>query len=204
MLEEPVNVMHLEFVSSPIKVREFLLLLEKVILVEQYHVMMKYISKESEDRIEAYEGLMDINRKEIFDSLKEKKSFEKILRYEKNLQKEQTRLTNAIHDFTMVRKSDFFDMKKRIDAEENLSKLRFNEIDNAKTTIVAQESIIDFSAEELSNAQKILNAKEYVAEMGRNEAMELHEQLAQQKTINESLSEEIENLLLQVETLKKG
>ena len=66
------NLMHLEFLNRPVDKRELLLLLEKSIIVERYREIMKFISKEAESRIEAYEGLMDINRKNVFESEKEK------------------------------------------------------------------------------------------------------------------------------------
>ena len=113
------NLFHLELLSRPLNKRDFLLLIEKTVVVERYREMMKYISKESEARIEAFEGLININRKNIFESEKEKKVFEGILAYEKNLMKEQGILNDAIEGFTLLRQSEMFDMKKPYKSRRN-------------------------------------------------------------------------------------
>ncbi len=195
-----VNLMHIEFISRPVNPREFLLLLEKSVIVERYREIMKFISMEAESRIETYEGLMDINRKNIFESEKEKAAFEKILHYEKNLMREPNRLNKAIKDFSLLRQSDYFDMKSRIKAEEMLSDLRRKELLDARDVIEAQGSVIDYSAVELKGAQDIINAVESVAELGRQEAIQLHHGLKNQIDINNRLS--LENKKLKEELLR--
>jgi hypothetical protein len=80
-----INIMHVEFISRPVNTREFILLLEKSIVVEKYKEIMKLVSKDSEARIGAFESLMDIARKDIFESDREKEAFEKIIDYERHL-----------------------------------------------------------------------------------------------------------------------
>ena len=196
------NLLHVEFISRPVFIREFLLLLEKSVIVERYREIMKFISKEAETRIETYEGLMDINRKNIFESEKEKQAFEKILIYEKNLMREQARLNRAIKDFTLMRQSEFFDMKNRIKAEEMLADLRRKELIDAKDVIVAQESVIDFSAIELKDAHEILHAAENAAELARMEAIDLHKKLEKEKLLNEKLKHENKDLKDQIKKIK--
>ena len=198
------NLLHVEFISRPVFIREFLLLLEKSVIVERYREIMKFISKEAETRIETYEGLMDINRKNIFESEKEKQAFEKILIYEKNLMREQARLNRAIKDFTLMRQSEFFDMKNRIKAEEMLADLRRKELIDAKDVIVAQESVIDFSATELKDAHEILHAAENAAELARMEAIDLHKKLEKEKLINENLRYENKDLKDQIKKIKSN
>ena len=103
-----MNLMHVEFISRPVSDREFLLLLEKTILVERYREIMKYISEEAESRIEAFENLMDIKRKDIFASEEEKEGFKNILNYEKNLIKKQSDLNKAIREYTQKRQKEIF------------------------------------------------------------------------------------------------
>ena len=198
-----VNLTHLEFISKPADKREFLLLLEKTIVVERYRELMKYISLEAEERIEVYEELMDINRKDIFSSEVEKKAFEKIVRYEKGLMREQVRLNEAIKEFTLLRQNELVDMENRIRAEEMLSDLRRREMLDARQTIEAQESVIDFSSLQLDEAKRILDASEQVAELSRVEAIQLHQELSRQRDANRSLSVEMEKLLGEIEELKK-
>jgi hypothetical protein len=188
------NLMHLEFLNRPVDRREFMLLLEKTIIVERYREIMRFISRESEMRIEAYEGLMDINRKNVFESNKEKVAFEKILNYEKRLMKEQTNLSSAIRDFTLLRQMDMYNMRDRIKAEEMLSDLRRAELMDAHKVIHAQESVIDYGAKELYDAQKIINARERVEELSRSEIIELHKEISRLKSLNHQMSEEIERL----------
>jgi len=189
------NMMHLEFLNRPVDRRELLLLLEKSIIVERYREIMRLISKESEQRIEAYEGLMDINRKNVFESDKEKMAFEKILAFEKNLMKEQSNLSCAIRDFTLLRQIDLFDMRDRIKAEEMLAELRRKELIDAHEVIQAQESVIDYSAKELDDAKKIIDAREKVEELSRSETMELHRELSRQKELNRKLEGDIARLI---------
>ena len=119
-----VNLSHIEFISKPADKREFLLILEKTIIVERYRELMKFISLEAEERIEVYEELMDINRKDIFSSDVEKKAFEKIVLYEKGLMREQMKLNDAIKEFSFLRQNELMDMESRIRAEEMLADLR--------------------------------------------------------------------------------
>jgi len=196
------NLLHLEFLNRPVDKREFLLLLEKSIIVERYREIMKFISKEAESRIEAYEGLMDINRKNVFESEKEKEAFEKILNFERNLIQQQTNLSAAIRDFTLLRQMNLYDMRDRIKAEEMLAELRRKELMDAKEVIKAQESVIDYAAREVDSAKKIIDAREKVEELSRSELMELHKEIARQKALNKQLAEQVDRLLADIKNGK--
>jgi len=196
------NTFHLEFICRPVCKREFLLLIEKTVIVERYREIMKYISREAEIRLEAFEGLLDINRNEIFKSKNEKVTFEKIVKFEKNLMREQTKLNNQIKGLAILRRSDLFDMRQRINAEEMLGDLRRRELMEAKNIIEAQESVINFSSQELRDAKRIIDAKDNVEELGRNEALEMKEIIEKENKMNKSLSEEIDRLLAEVGALK--
>ena len=196
------NIMHLELLNRPVNMREFLLLLEKSIIVERYREIMKFISREAESRIEAYEGLMDINRKNVFESEKEKEAFEKILDFEKNLIQQQSNLSTAIRDFTLLRQMNLFDMRDRIKAEEMLADLRRKELMDAKDVIKAQESVIDYSAKELDDAKKIIDAQEKVEELSRTELIDLHNEINRQKDLNRHLAEQVDRLLSDVKNHK--
>lgn len=196
------NLMHLEFLNRPMDKREFLLLLEKSIIVERYREIMKFISKEAESRIEAYEGLMDINRKNVFESEKEKEAFEKILDFEKNLIQQQTNLSAAIRDFTLLRQMNLYDMRDRIKAEEMLTELRRKELMDARDVIKAQESVIDYAAKEVDSAKKIIDAREKVEELSRSELLELHKEIGRQKALNKQLAEQVDRLLVDVKSDK--
>jgi hypothetical protein len=196
------NLLHLEFLNRPVDRREFMLLLEKSIIVERYREIMKFISREAESRIEAYEGLMDINRKNVFSSEKEKAAFQKILDFEKNLMKEQSNLSSAIREFTLLRQVDKFEMQDRIKAEEMLAELRRMELMHAHDVIHAQESVINYGAKELYEAKKIINAREQVGELSRAELMDLHDEIARQKGLNRNMSDEIERLLSEINDLR--
>ncbi len=196
------NLMHLELLNRPVDMREFLLLLEKSIIVERYREIMKFISREAESRIEAYEGLMDINRKNVFESEKEKEAFEKILDFEKNLIQQQTNLSTTIRDFTLLRQMNLFDMRDRIKAEEMLADLRRKELMDARDVITAQESVINYSAKELDDAKKIIDAQEKVEELSRSELINLHKEITRQKELNRQLAEQVDRLLADVKDHK--
>lgn len=202
VLARSYNTLHLEFIARPTDKREFLLLLEKSIIVERYREIMKFISKESEERIEAFEGLLDINRKNVFSTNKEKEAFEKIIHYEKNLIREQAKLSTAIKDFTLMRQSDFFELEKRVNAEEMLGDLRRKELIDAHSIIGAQENVIDFSAKELKSAHNFIDASEKVAELSITEQVELHHELERHKELVMSMSDEIDRLIAENDELR--
>ncbi len=197
-----LNLMHIEFISRPVNSREFILLLEKSVVVEKYKEMMKLVSWDSETRIGAFESLMEISRKDIFESEKEKEAFEKILDYEKHLMAEQARLNNAIKEFTLLRQKDLFDLKNRVKAEEMLVDLRRAEMMDARRVIEAQEAVIDFSAQKIDEAGKIIDAAERVQELSRKEALDLHDQLRKEKERNVELVKEVERLRKEIRELR--
>lgn len=122
-----VNLLRLEYLSRPLNKNEFILLLEKSIIVERYREIMSSISREAESRIAAYEDLMNIARKEIFKSVKEKGDFGRILEFERHLREEQEKLNGAIERFTLRRQKEMFHLKSGTHAEDMLSGLRRNE-----------------------------------------------------------------------------
>jgi len=189
-----LNLMHIEFISRPVNSREFILLLEKSVVVEKYKEMMKLVSRDSETRIGAFESLMEIGRKDIFESDKEKEAFEKIIDYERHLIAEQSRLNSAIKEFTLLRQKDLFDLKNRVKAEEMLVDLRRAEMMDARKVIEVQEAVIDFSAHKIDEAGRIIDATERVQELSRKEALDLHEQLRKAKERNAELEKEVERL----------
>lgn len=196
------NLLHIEFISRPINRREFILLLEKSIIVERYHEIMRFISREAEERIEAFESLLTINRRDFFETEKEKEAFEKILNYEKHLMEEQSRLNAAIRDFTYMRQKELFDMKDRIKAEEMLGELRRKELMDANEVIRAQEALIDFSSSRLHDAHEIISASERAAELGRIEAIKLHEELKAARERNKQMADEIVALKGELQALR--
>ncbi|HEY1406537.1 MAG TPA: hypothetical protein VF857_08020, partial [Spirochaetota bacterium] len=62
------ELLHADFISRPFNRREFLLLLEKAVVVEKYRDLMRKISKEAEERIESFESLVHIHKKDLFES----------------------------------------------------------------------------------------------------------------------------------------
>ena len=198
-----IKYLHVEFISRPIDRQMFMLLLEKSVIVERYREMMKYISREAGTRIEAYENLMDINRKDLFVTENEKNIFKNILVYEKNLLKRQEKLNNAIKEFALLRQKDMFDIKNRVRVEGMLSELRKQELLDANSIITAQETVIDYSTRKLQDAEEIIGATEKVAELGRHEAMQLHEQLEKERVANKEMHNTIEKLRNELKTVKK-
>ncbi|HSV95644.1 MAG TPA: hypothetical protein VLM75_01790 [Spirochaetota bacterium] len=196
------NMLQVEFISRPVDKREFILLLEKSILVERYREMMHSVSRDVEDRIETFESLMSINRKDFFVTDKERDAFQRIIEHEKHLVSEQARLNRAIREFTSLRQMEIFNMTDRIKAEEMLADLRRRELMDANSVIRAQESLIDFSSRELHQANRIINAAETVVELGRQEAISLREELADAQKLNSELTEEVGRLEEELKSLK--
>jgi len=203
-LKAGLNLLHVEILGRPLNKREFILLLEKSMVVERYREMMKYISRDAEERIETFESLMSINRRDFLVTEKEKEAFERIIHHEKHLMDEQKRLNSAIRDFTDLRRREMFDMKDRIRAEEILSELRRKELMDAKNVIRAQESLIDFSAHELHEANRIIEAREKVEELSRTEAITLHQKLQRELDRSAKLAQEVRRLRQELKDRKTG
>jgi hypothetical protein len=196
------SMLQVEFITRPVDKREFILLLEKSILVERYREMMHSVSRDVEERIETFESLMNINRKDLFVTEKERDAFQRIIEHEKHLVAEQSRLNRAIREFTSLRQMEIFNMKDRIKAEEMLADLRRKELMDANSVIRAQESLIDFSSRELHEANRIISAAESVVELGRQEAISLREELAVATRRNGEVSEENVRLKREIESLR--
>ncbi|TAL36112.1 MAG: hypothetical protein EPN93_08990 [Spirochaetes bacterium] len=203
-IKASMNLLHVEILGRPLNKREFILLLEKSIVVERYREMMKYISRDAEERIETFESLMSINRREFLVTGREKEAFERILHHEKHLMQEQNQLNGAIRNFTDLRRREMFDMKDRIRAEEVLTELRRKELLDANSVIRAQESLIDFSAQELHQANRIIEAREKVEALSREEAIELHKKLRREMAKSEKLTEEVHRLRRQLKDRTSG
>ena len=197
------DIMNLELISRPIDGREFSLLLEKTLLVEKYRQMMTEISSESKSRVEIFELLMAISRKNSLGEGANREMLVQILDFEKNLMNEQLMINESIRKIALLRNMEFLEMKDRINAEEMLDQLRRQELINANSVIGAQESLIDYSSKELYEAQKIISATENVAELSRAEALKLHQEMDELKKNNEELCALIERLGGKSELAKK-
>ncbi len=197
------NVTHVEFIGSPVDKREFLLLLEKTLLVEKYKNLMVLISKESESRLEIFETVLGPCHENYSDDKADKEAFLKMIDFEKKLMKEQLNLNDAIRRIALMRNRDYFLLKERVLAEEMLDTLRQNELMNANKVIEAQEALIDYSAKEFYDARRIIDATNNVAELSRVEALELHEELLLVKKENKELTLKIKSLMDENMELKK-
>lgn len=190
-----VHLLNLEFIIKPVDERSFLLLLEKTLLVEKYRHLMKFISDESESRIDVLECMLNIKRKDMYDEGTEKEIFIKILDFEKKLMEEHLNLNESIRNIALYRNSEFIALKDRVKAEEMLNELRREELINANRIIEAQESLIEYSSRELIETKKIMNAKDNVEELSRAEAMGLHTELKRLKDEKRVLEGKIDTLM---------
>jgi len=198
------NLAQVEFIAKPVDNREFLLLLEKTILLEKYRNLMAAISRESWARMEIFETVFGPNRRDSFDEKAEKEAFVKMIDFEKKLMEEQLHLNDAIRRIALMRNRDYLALKERVEAEEMLDELRKSELHDANRVIQAQEALIDYSTKELYVAKKIIDASENVAELSRVEALELHNELSSLKEQNSGLLEKISLLMKENIELKKS
>ena len=198
------NITRVEFIARPVDNREFLLLLEKTILVEKYKILMSAISREAESRMEILEAVLGPNRNGSFDEKAEKEAFVKMIDFEKKLMEEQLHLNDTIRRIALMRNRDYLVMKERVEAEEMLDELRRSELLDANRVIESQGSLIDYSTRELYDAKKIIDATEHVQELSRVEALELHDELTRLKEENSRLHEKISILIKENIELKKN
>ncbi len=196
------EILNIDFISRPFNKREFLLLLEKAVIVEKYRDMMKKISKDAESRIEEFESLIRIHKKDVFGSEVEKEAFGKIMAFETKLVEEQKKMNNAIREFTALRQKELFEMKNRINAEELLDTYRRTEMIDAHETIRAQQAVLEFSSKVLDDANRIIRASEITGELSRDEAIRLHDTLKAERERGDMLAKEVETLKKQIAAKK--
>ncbi len=164
-----VNLLHIEYISRPLNKNEFVLLLEKSIIVERYREIMRSISKEAENRIEAYENLMNITRKKIFKSEREEKDFAKIVEFERHLREEQERLNGAIERFTLIRQKEMFQMKNGVGAEEMIPDLRKNELGGGENIEHETQEFVDSNENRELNRNKVVKLDLFQKRIRKNE-----------------------------------
>jgi len=196
------DIMQIDFIPRPYHNREFLLLIEKAVVVEKYRNMMKVISRDAESRIEEFESLLRIHKNDVFKNDTEKEAFGKIMAFETKLVQEQKKLNDAIREFTALRQKELFEMKSRIHAEELLDMFRRSEMIDAQETIRAQQAVLDFSSKALDDANKIIKASEITGELSRDEAIKLHETLRSERARGDVLAKEVEYLKKQLAAKK--
>lgn len=188
---ESTNLLHAEIIERPVREREILLILEKTVIVEKFRDVMKNLSHEAEERIESFESLMHIQKRNMFENDTEKEIFANIIDFEKSILKEQSKLNKAIKSFAETKQKELFEVKNLLHAEQMLDQLREKEIFSAKETIKAHESLNDFSTAELREREAILEAHEKNVEFSREEAIKLHHKIAELEKENSYLKEEL-------------
>jgi hypothetical protein len=175
------DLQHIDFLSRPYNKRELLLLLEKSAVVEKYREIMRSLSRDAAGRIQAFEHLMSIHKNDVLENESDKEIFDRIVVFERRLLDEQKKLNESIRQFAAMRQKEVFDIRHRLQAEEQLDALRRSEMLDANETIRAQQAVLDFSARQVEEANKILQAVEITHELSREEALALHQALSSAK-----------------------
>jgi len=152
------SLLHLEFISPKIDLKDFLLLVEKSVILERYREVLKYVSKEAESRLNIFESLISINRKKVFSPKKFNQIFSKIKDHEKFIFKEQDKLGKELTKFSSKVKDVVFEFNKKIDVDEVAADIRKKNLHDTKTIIAdaiidAQQSVLSFSANEVKKAE---------------------------------------------------
>lgn len=191
--ELSMNLMRVEFLSKPLNNREFLLLLEKSIVVERYRLMMRRLSAESESRIEADEKLLNIKRHDVLspEATSHDDFLDKVMEFERNMLREQDNLNSAIKNFTLCCQREVLELGRRITAEDMLTILRRKELIDANDVIRAQEALISFSTKELGDANAIIDAREKVEELSRKELESLRASVERLERENNELKQNL-------------
>lgn len=200
---DSADYFRIELFTRPVDIRAFLLVFEKIVLVERYRRLMKMISREAESRIKTVEGLLSGREKDLSGDGRGRDFIIKIAEFEKRILDEHARINESIREMSLLRNTENMALKDRIRAEELLAELRRQELIDAKDVINAQESLIDYSSRELHETKRILDARENVQELSRVEAIQLHEELDRLREINSGLEKRIEILLKDNENLRK-
>lgn len=185
------RIMHLEVIERPVDSREFILLVEKSMLVERYRELVDRLSSEYEKRIASYETLLQLNHDVSVDGDEKLKAFENIARFEKELLAEQQRLVAAIRDFSTFRRRDVAELRKFLDAGRILDELRERELIEATRVIKAQEKVLELSHREINDYLSALRAQEITVELSREEALALHTRIEQLEKKNEELQKKL-------------
>jgi hypothetical protein len=92
---------HLEFLQRPVRINEFLLLVEKSILTEKYKLLLKETPVWLQEKGESLENIYDTLRKKLIDEdSSSSKVFAKIINLQQKLDEETDKYQKAIEKFS--------------------------------------------------------------------------------------------------------
>lgn len=191
-LSEPFNLYRLEFIKKPVETNEFLLLIEKTVLVESYRDIVKSLSKEQDSHIGAFEGLFSINRKNIFESAG-KSTFEDIVNYQNNSSEENSRQLKSLRDFLRMSGGDVFDSAEEIDGMRLLSELRQKDLQELEGIFDERKNVIDYSRDESKQMM--------FSDVDLMDTAALRGALKKERSLSIMLAQEIEFLLRELDAV---
>ncbi len=100
----------LEFLQRPVRISEFLIIVEKSLLAERFRNTLQSHSQSKPAEKESLQNLYDLFRKKIFieDDRGPEQVFEKILNMQKKLDDEHLRYQKAIEKFSVAKQKNLF------------------------------------------------------------------------------------------------
>ena len=196
-LSEPFNLYRLEFIKRPVDITEFSLLIEKTVLVECYRDIVKTISKEDDNRMSSFEGLLSISRKDIFESKNVKGKFDDIVNYQFNSAEENSRLRKSISDFLHMCGGNVFDSSTHINGTQILSGLREKDLEELKGIFHKRKNVIDYSQREPQQMSEFYD----ISDIDNMETGILRDALKKERSLSTMLAQEIEFLLKELNSI---
>lgn len=162
---ENFNIFHLEFLQRPVRIAEFLLLMEKTILTEKFKLMLREVSVELKEKSESMENLYNVMRKKLFnDNSSSIEVFSKIIKMQKRLDDETLKMQNSIKKFSSFRQKNLYfedtdqsesifeslipaKPQKNQEISENIKNLQETNIGLEKDLIAAGNRILELEKE---------------------------------------------------------
>ncbi|MDR3237143.1 MAG: hypothetical protein LBT84_01435, partial [Spirochaetia bacterium] len=111
VLSKSFNADHTEFLTRPIDMNEFLLLLEKTVLAERCRKMLRSLSAEQSGVLGSVECLLSIGRKNVFDP-HGKGKISDLIDSLNSIPKERSSMKSLLSNYSVLRGNNAFHLKK--------------------------------------------------------------------------------------------
>ncbi|MCE9501905.1 MAG: hypothetical protein K8R21_15605, partial [Leptospira sp.] len=129
----------IEILENPLHKRELRLIIDRVIQTEFFKTAALEMGESCLQNVGFFEGLFELAHREIKDADKTKNALNGILEYEHQIKKSQNSINQAIDKVNSLKESELLGLHSRIKANENLDRLREQELKDAIRTKEATE-----------------------------------------------------------------
>lgn len=153
---------------------EHLMTVLSLVLQQEYYRQTVYkLSRDSRQRSQLFETLMELARRELKSAREESAAFRSLVEYDASQKRFEDDLLLALENANVLRDSELLTMKRQLEATDRLSEYRERELHDARATISAAEAALDMSRRESLEREKIIGAMDRLRSFTDREMIEL-------------------------------